>query len=66
MWFGPNLAYSYGERTWESFINKLGTKRSNFPLDDTRVFVFPLNPRLDYKSIPTLYTLSPCSSFLTF
>ena len=24
-WFGPNLAYVYRERTWESFINKVDT-----------------------------------------
>ena len=27
----------------ESFINKLDTKRSNLPLDDAKVFTFPLN-----------------------
>ena len=61
-WFDPNLAYIHRERTWERFINKLDTKRSNFPLDDTRAFAFPLNLRLDYKIIPSLYTLLPCSS----
>jgi len=55
-WFGSNLAYVHEERTWESFMNKVDTNRSNFPLDDTRVFTFPLNLRLNYKSIP-----SPCS-----
>ena len=61
-WFGPNLAYVHGEKTWESFTNKLDTKRYNLPLDDTRVFTFHLNLRLNYKSIPSLYTPSPCSS----
>ena len=59
---GPNLTYVHGERTWERFINKLDTKRSNLLLDDTRVFTFPLNLCLDYKSIPSLYSPSPCSS----
>ena len=62
MWFGPNLAYVLGERTWESFINKLDIKRSNISLDDTRIFAFPLNLRLNYKNIPSLYAHSPCSS----
>jgi len=61
-WVGPNLAYVHGERIWENFINKLDTKKSNIPLDDTRVFTFPLNLRLDYKNIPSLFTPSPCSS----
>ena len=50
----PKLSlYPRGE-TWESCINKLGTKRSNIPLDDTRVFAFLLNLCLDYKNIPSL------------
>ena len=49
-WFGPNLAYVHRERTWESFINKLDTKRFNLSLDNTSV-----NLWLDYKSIPSLY-----------
>jgi len=61
-WFYPYLTYVHGERTWESFINKLDTKRSNLPLDDTRVFIFSLNLLLEYKSIPSLCEPSPCSS----
>jgi len=61
-WFGPNLAYVHEERIWESFINKLDTKRSNLPLDDTRVFTFPLNVCPIYKSIPSLYAPSLYSS----
>ena len=64
-WFGPNLAYVHGKRTWESFINKLDTKRSNLLLD-TRIFTIPLNLCLDYKSIPSLYALSPFSSLSWF
>jgi len=60
-WFNPNLAYVHRERTWENFINKLDTKRSNIPLDDTRVFTFFLNLCLDYKSIHFFYALSPYS-----
>ena len=41
---------------------KLDTKISNPPLDLTRVFTFPLNIDLDYKSISSFYTLSSCSS----
>ena len=65
-WFRSNLTNVYEERTWESFINKLDTKISNLPLNDTRVFTFPLNLRLDYKSISSLYAPSHCSSFLAF
>jgi len=43
-------------------INKLDTKRSKLPLDDARVFTFPLNLRVDYKSIPSFYASSLCSS----
>ena len=59
-WFGPNLAYVHGERTWESLIDKLDSKRSNLLLDDTRVFTFPLNlyPRL--QEYPSLYAPSSC------
>jgi len=61
-WFYPNLTYIHGERTWESFINKLDTKSFNLPLDNTRVFTFSLNLRLYYKSMPSLYAPSPWSS----
>ena len=61
-WFSSILTYVYEERTWESFINKFYTKRSNLPLDATRVFIFLLNLRLDYKNIPSIYAFSPCFS----
>ena len=61
-WYGSNLAYVHGERTWKSFINNLDKKRSNLPLDDTRVFTFPLSLPLDNKSIHSFYPPSPCSS----
>ena len=61
-WFGPNLAHVHEERTWEGFINKLDTKKSSPLLDDTRVFIFSLNLRLDCESISSLYALSPYSS----
>jgi len=61
-WFGPNFAYVHGERIWERFINKIDTKRSNIPLDATRVFTFFLNLDLNYKSIQSLYVPSSCSS----
>ena len=38
-----NPAYIHGERIWESFINKLGTKDLTFTLILTIVFTFPLN-----------------------
>ena len=65
-WFGPNLAYVHGERTWESFINKLDTERSNFLLHATRVFIFYLNLELDYKSFFSLRTFNLLLSFLAF
>jgi len=61
-WYGSNLAYVYGERTWKSFINNLNKKRSNLLRDDTRVFTFPLSLPLNYKSIHSFYAPSPCSS----
>ena len=61
-WFDPNLIYVHKERTWESFINKLDAKRFNLPLDDTRVFTFPLNLYPDYKNVSFLYASSPYSS----
>ena len=54
------------EVIWESFINKLDTKRSNLPLDNTRVFTFSLNLHLDYKSIPSLYAIHLAPLFLGF
>ena len=51
------MTYVHGERTWESFINKFDTKRSNISLDAIRVFTFFLNIDLNYKSI----TLSLCT-----
>ena len=61
--FDPNLTYVHVERTWKRFINKLDTKRFNFPYHhDIRVFIFPLNLRIDYKSIPFLHAPSPYSS----
>ena len=57
IWFGPNLAYVHGVRTWESFIKRLGIKRSNIHLDATRVFTFHLSLALNDKSI----TFSLCT-----
>ena len=51
----PNLAYVHRERIWKSFINKLDIKRSNFPLDPTKVFTFSLNIDLEE------YTFSLCT-----
>ena len=65
-WFGPNLAYVHGEKTWESFINRPCTKRSNLPLDATRVFTFHLtSPRLqEYYLLSMHLSLAPL--FLDF
>ena len=62
-WFDSNLTCVHRERIWESFVNKLYTKRSNLPLDDTRVFTFSLNLCLNYKSIPSFYASSPFLAF---
>ena len=64
-WFGPNLTYVHGERTWESFINRLHTKRYNFSFDATRVFTLHLNLTLNYKSFTFfLCTFNLLLSFL--
>ena len=65
-WFDSNLAYFHGERTWESFINELDTKRSNLPLDDTRVFIFPFNLFKLQEYIFSLCIFTLLLSFLTF
>ena len=33
MWFSSNLAYVHGERSWDCFINKLGTRDLNILFD---------------------------------
>ena len=58
------MTYIHGEGTWESFINKLDVKRSNLPLDATKVFTFILSLDLDYKIFSSLYAPSHCSYFL--
>ena len=65
-WFGSDLAYVREKRTWERFINKLDTKWSNFPLNTTRVFTFPLNLCLDYKNILFSMNLHFAHLFLSF
>ena len=58
------MAYVHGKRTWEIFINRLGTKKSNLFLDATRVFTFHLNLALNYKSIT--FSLCTFNLFLSF
>jgi len=65
MWFNPNLAYVHGERTWESFINKLGIRNLTFLLI-SQEYAFSLNLHLDNKSIPSLFALSPFALLLSF
>ena len=62
-WFGSNLTYVHVERTWESFFLINLIKRDlTFLLIPHEYFAFLLNLHLDYKSIPSLYAPSLCSS----
>jgi len=62
----PNSPYAHGERTWESFINKLAIRDIIFYLILTRVFIFLLNPsRLQQYSF-SFCTVTYFSFALTF
>jgi len=62
----PNSAYAHGEKTWESFINKLSTRDIIFHLILTREFIFPSNTsRLQHYSF-SFCTVTYFSFALTF